>query len=232
MANPAGTVAILHRGLVDGDLLHWVRTLPTDVALLTPHGNQIPRQRNLAAAASRLGDWLCFVDSDTVMPPGALPALLAADADLVGAICLQRYPPWRVCAVRSADPAAPARVRLAQLPRDGLVPVDAVGTGCCLIRRAVFEAVEFPWFRCGQVVPDLLLEDSDFCLRAKAVGIQPHLHAGVRAGHALGEGAVVWPGRDGRPWVQWRGPQEVREPLEDELAIGVEVVTDEKRSGS
>ena len=63
---PAGTVVILHQGKVVTSLLNWVRTLPANVALETPQGNEIARQRNLGAAKGLAGDWVLFVDSDSV----------------------------------------------------------------------------------------------------------------------------------------------------------------------
>ena len=90
-------------------------------------------------------------------------------------------------------------------------------------RRAVFAAMDTPWFRCGQIFSDLLLEDVEFCFRAKAAGIQPFVDCGLRIGH-IG-GGVIWPGRDGRPWMQWHGGKYDRtEPCEDipSEALGVE----------
>lgn len=210
-----GTVVVVNRGQVDRRLLHWVRTLPREVTLGTPTGNHIPHQRNVGAADGA-GEFVLYVDSDSVMPYGALERLLGHGVDLVGAVVCERFPHWRVCAVATVDP--PTRVELRGLPRDGLVPVDALGTGCLLVRRSVFERLGPPWFRCGQIVADLLLEDTDFCLRAKReLGVQPYLDAGLRVGHVVA--GVVWPGRDGRPWVEWGGAHDVREPMEEVLAV-------------
>jgi cellulose synthase/poly-beta-1,6-N-acetylglucosamine synthase-like glycosyltransferase len=208
-----GTVAILHRGSVSTALLPWVRTLGSDVQLVTLGGNQIARQRNLAVQMVT-GDWLLFVDADSVPPPDTLPRLLGHDVDLVGGVILERYPPFAVCAVRSADPLHPARFRLPELPREGLLEAAAVGTGCLLIRRSVLETIEAPWFRCGQVIPDLLLEDTEFCLRAHAAGVTVHLDCSLRVGHEIGGGYVVWPGRDGRMWLQCPGPTNTWLPVD------------------
>lgn len=210
---------VLNRGAIGTPLVHWLRRLPGNVDLQTPQGNQIPRQRNLGAHAAK-GEWVLFVDSDSVLLPQTLDQLLSHDQLLVGATVLERFSPFNLVAVKSVDP--PVRYTLAELPRSGLVPAMAVGTGCVLVRRLVFEQVAFPWFRCGQIVPDLLLEDSDFCLRAHAAGIQPWLDAGLRIGHA--STCVIWPGRDGRRWVEWVGPTDSWEPVDEVLALGAEVV--------
>ena len=207
-------VVIINKGETDHRLLHWVRTLPESIILATPTGNQIAHQRN-AGAEQNLGDWVLFVDSDTVMPPGVLARLLNHNVDLVGAVVLERYPPWRVCAIRTMSP--PTRWTLADLPREGLLPVPMVGTGCLLVRSSVFARLgRRPWFRCGQIsgYEDLLLEDTDFCFRVHAeLGVQPFLDAACRVGHKT-TGTTIWPGRDGRPWVEWAGPYESREPVD------------------
>jgi cellulose synthase/poly-beta-1,6-N-acetylglucosamine synthase-like glycosyltransferase len=214
-----GTVVVLHRGVINTRLVHWLRRLPGDVDLKTPEGNQIPRQRNEGVYYAQ-GEWVLFMDSDTVPLPQTLDQLLSWGEPIVAAVLTERYSPHQLVAVKSLDP--PARYRLQELPTSGLVPAVAVGTGCILIRRPVFEAVKFPWFRCGQIKPDLLLEDSDFCIRAAAVGFPTWLDAGLRLGHC--GACVFWPGRDGRRWVEWDGPVDYREPLEDVLAVGAEVV--------
>lgn len=216
MTEIAGTVVIINRGTVDHELMHWTRRLPGNVILGTPTGNQIPAQRNQGARDNQ-GAWVLYVDSDSVMPYDTLPRLLSHDVEIVSAVVCERTPPWRVCAVRSLDP--PARWSLMDLPREGLVPVEAAGTGCLLVRRTVFERLGTPWFRCGQIIPDLLLEDTEFCIRVKReLGIPTYLDAGCRVGHIPGR-VVIWPGRDGRPWVEWGGPYDVREPLERVLQV-------------
>ena len=213
-----GLVSIINRGTVDRNLLHWVRSLPTWVALGVPAGNHIPHSRNVAAAETE-PDFVLYVDSDSHPPLDALARLLAWDVPLVGGVVCERFPPWRVCAVRSMSP--PSRIELADIPREGLVPVAALGTGCLLVRRPVFAALAPPWFRCGQIIPDLLLEDTDFCFRAKDAGFQPYLDAGLRVGHSIG--GVVWPGRNGRPWVAWRDAADTREEIDRVLAVDAEL---------
>jgi hypothetical protein len=206
----AGTVAIVNKGEVHRSLLHFVRTLPPNVILGTPTGNELPRQRNMGAAA--YPGFVLYVDSDSIMPPGVLQQLLAHEQEIVGATVLERFPPWRVCALKSMDP--PERWTLDTLPVTGLIKVPAVGTGCLLIRRSVFERLQMPWFRCGQIISDLMLEDTEFCLRAqKEIDVQPYLDAACRIGHATQ--CIIWPGRDGKPWVEWGGPNDMREHIED-----------------
>jgi len=211
-----GTIAVLQQGSIHPDLTTWLEQLreryPGRLYTPKPRGNQIPRQRNLAVD-HLWGDWLLFVDADCVPPPHALEDLLGAGELLVGGVVLERFAPFWVAAIKSLDP--PTKWTVEEVPaRLGLIPAEALGTGCLLIRREAFTRIEAPWFRCGQIVPDLLLEDTEFSFRAKAQGIQPCLHCGVRVGHEVR--GIVWPGRDGQRWVQWPGPIDTREPMNAE----------------
>lgn len=197
-----GTVVVLHQGSVITPLFHWVRSLPASIKLITPEGHQIARQRNMGIEGME-GDWVLFLDSDSVPRLDTLPQLLAYDAPLVSAVVLERRPPFRLPAVKGLDPEE--RWKLSEIPRKGLLDVMATGAGCLLIRRFVIEAMSPPWFRCGQLVQDLLLEDTEFTIRAGEVGYPPQLACDVRIGHKIG-GATVWPGVDGTPWLQFEGP--------------------------
>jgi hypothetical protein len=209
----SGTVVILHQGEVITSLLHWVRRLPSNVALETPQGNEIARQRNMGAAKGLAGDWVLFVDSDSVPDHNTLPLLLSRDVDLISAVVCMRTPPWSLCAVEGPVTAEGIRrVELSLLPRDGIRKVTAAGAGCLLVRRRVFDLVPFPWFRCGQIRPDLLHEDTGFCLSAAAVGIPTYLDCEVRVGHDFG-GGIVKPGRDGQPWIEWKDAQRTTHPM-------------------
>jgi hypothetical protein len=224
-----GTVCILNKGHVSVDLLDWVRTLPADVVLEKPQcGPQIPRGRNLGAAKSLQGPWVLFVDSDVIPSAFDLPRLLSRDKPLIGGVCCRRFPPWDLTAVKDGwtGPQDIERVRLATLPRSGVIKVSAVGTGFLLVRSSVLEAIRFPWFKCGQIRQDLLLEDTGFCLEAARAGIATYLDCEVRVGHDFG-GGIVTPGRDGRPWIYWTGgtvepvgESPAASPTSDLVAVG------------
>lgn len=208
-AVPFGTIAVLHQGVNAVALTHWLRWPPqARMHLETPQGNQIARGRNRAAYAM-YGSFVLFVDSDVVPTPDALPRLWAHGVPIVAAVCHERYPPFDIAATRSLEP--PAKWTVAELPARGLLPVPAVGAACLLIRREVLEAVEAPWFRCGELYPDLLTEDTGFALRAAQRGYPSYLACDVRVGHAVS--GTAWPGRDGQMWIEWPGPGDYRTPM-------------------
>ena len=205
---PPGTIAVLHKGHILSELDDWLREQPRAWPVVKVRGNQIARGRNVAAARMT-GDYLLFVDSDVVPPPDALYRLVAADVDIASGVVPERFPAFEPCLQKTFEP--PTRWTLADLPKTGLLRVPAAGTGCLLIRRRVLETVPTPWFRCGQLVPDLLMEDTDFCLRAGEAGFATYAVCDVRCGHEVS--GILWPGKDGRMWIEWPGPGTYRVPL-------------------
>ena len=204
-----GLVGVLTgRGPACDDLQRWLASLPLhsvpdQVRLVS--GNQIAWQRNLVVrdAEARAAPWVCFVDADNVPQPGALERLLSHDLPLVSGSVLERAAPFEVCAVRHLEPMQRYTTRDLK-GQTAPFPVVSVGTGCLLIRRAVWQALGDPWFRCGQVHPALLSEDLDFSLRASEAGFPPYLDPLTLVGHSVE--VLLWPGADGQVWAQWSGP--------------------------
>ena len=74
--------------------------------------------------------------------------------------------------------------------QQGLINVAYTGMGFMLIKRGVFEAIEYPWFkpiekRIGHMV-DFTMEDVAFCLRAREKGFKILIDPAVRVGHEKG----------------------------------------------
>jgi hypothetical protein len=72
-----------------------------------------------------------------------------------------------------------------------LIKVDYNGMGFMLVRRGVFEALEYPWFgpkyfqfeKGDNAVYDFCSEDVAFCLSAKAAGFPVWVDPSIRVGH-------------------------------------------------
>ena len=173
-----------------------------------------------AAAAS--GDWLLFLNPDTVITPGALAALLDCAqrhpaAGIVGGrfvhadgssdprSCWGRPSPWSALCFalglssvlpgsRLFDPEAP-RPWSADLAEDRAVPV--VSGAFMLVRRDL-------WDDLGGFDPVFFLygEDADFCLRAAAAGCRPMVtgqavcqHAGGRSSSSAAKLVLLFTGK-------------------------------------
>lgn len=93
-------------------------------------------------------NYLWFIDSDNMVPPGALDKMVGTmereGADLVSALYFKKirpYPP--VLLERKSDGHF---YHLDNVPMDSVVRIGACGFGCVLINPRVFEKIKFPYF--------------------------------------------------------------------------------------
>ena len=125
---------------------------------------------------------LVMLDSDHIHPPKLveLLATVAAanpDAGVIAGLNYRRMPPHEPMAYRRQPGGGYAA--LYDCP-PGLLAVDACSTASILIRRAVFEALEPPWFRYEYDTYErgvATSEDIAFCRRVKretAYGVYVH----------------------------------------------------------
>lgn len=127
---------------------------------------------------------LLFVDNDISVQEDAIELLLQVPCDIAAGCYVQmnkRGKLWPHIAVMKDSEWLRERW-------DGVLEgVDCAGTGCMLIRREVFEALEFPWFQwplslAGGEVRQIS-DDVDFCNRAKDAGFTIGAHGNVFCGH-------------------------------------------------
>jgi GT2 family glycosyltransferase len=140
---------------------------------------------------------LLMIDDDVSLPPDAIPRLLALSERRGAGVALGCYPtvriplagtPFLYVAVMPADKSGDAGWPRAWF--DGDVECAGGGTGCMLVRRDVFAALGFPWFRWLEHYDDraavvrATTDDMDFCARARLAGFPVWADGGVRCGHA------------------------------------------------
>jgi GT2 family glycosyltransferase len=145
-------------------------------------------------------EWLWFVDCDTVFSPTVLPRLMKladpAERPIVSAaVPIAGKNPsrtfsglpdlfWAAYRYTERDGEHGLEPYSCAAELGELERVDAVGTGCVLIHRSVFEAIgPGPFNEMGEGEA-VLGEDLSFCRRADALGIPVHLAGQVRVGHA------------------------------------------------
>jgi hypothetical protein len=123
------------------------------------------------------GERLLLMGDDHSFNSDFLLRLLDHDLDIVAGLCLSRRPPFMPV----------ARVDGAPLVLEGeprLLEVDETGTAGMLIKREVFEALEFPYFsNVYREDGSLLSDDLYFCRKARAAGFKIHVDTSVLLGH-------------------------------------------------
>lgn len=147
--------------------IHFVRNY-------RPHHNA----RNQAVKLFMQGgqDWLFMVDNDTVPPDGVFELLRHLEGKDVVAV------PYPFYTIRGGKLTVtdclflPGSVDDIDMPTGkvagaGFTEVGAAGAGCLLVRRRVFETLEYPWFRLAGDETDPA-EDIDFCIRARKAGFK------------------------------------------------------------
>jgi len=166
-----------------------------------------------AGAARATGRWLCLLNNDIELTPGALQAMLEVpeqqrDAGIVGNIQV-------VAAISGVDHAGidfvdggyPLHRRgdLAELQKAGRIQaVPAVTAACCLVDRRWFVAVGGldERYRNG-------FEDVDLCLRARENGWGIYLaaHSVVRHAVSASEGRSRYEYRNAQKFLERWGPR-------------------------
>jgi hypothetical protein len=125
-------------------------------------------------------DYLFFVDSDNAFPPEVLPVLITNDVDICSGLYFERKPPFGPIAFLKKPDGHYRKYHEIDLDA-GPTRVDAVGMGCCLIKRRVvekmFELKENWWRLPGYG------EDISFCHNATANGFKVYVDPRCKVEH-------------------------------------------------
>jgi hypothetical protein len=101
-----------------------------------------------------------FIDSDITFEPQHVTKLLDHNEDIVGAAYSKRVSPFITTAWYNID-HWDTWVRVRDIDAD-LVQVDAIALGFCLIKTAVFDQLQLPWFQLGFYNGQYTGEDIEF----------------------------------------------------------------------
>jgi GT2 family glycosyltransferase len=138
-------------------------------------------------------DYLMWIDSDILFTPRQIEKLLCHEMDIVSGIYLMEGG-RALATVMEWDEEFFEKHGYFQFmtPKEiegksDLIEVSYTGMGFMLIKRGVFEKMEYPWFRpiekqIGNIV-DFTMEDVAFCLSAKEKGFKVFIDPAVRVGH-------------------------------------------------
>jgi len=174
---------------------------PENTTVASYHSNSAAFNRNLIIedAISQYCTHILFIDDDMAFPPNALTRLLAHDLDAVSGLYYNKcYPHPPVIFDRDPNDFDSFQRHYLQNGEAGVIKVDACGFGFFLVNTKVFESLEPPYVRHGELQYDKRNEDMGFCLRLGETGYQIHCDLDVVIGH-MGL-ATFWPSRNQGQW--------------------------------
>jgi hypothetical protein len=183
-------IAVLNQGEIRTDLAKVISMIQLQdgyrINITYPIKKPISYNRNHIVQkflAQKEYDYLMMIDSDIIPPPNIMK-LLDFGKDIIVPLMF----------VMQEGKVLPLYLKQAKdgqldfdrdyLEKQGLVSVDATGTGCIILSRKVLEAVKYP-FR-NEYDSDGIKKlglDFNFCLRAKKLGFQSYVHLDYVADH-------------------------------------------------
>ena len=183
-------IAVLNQGTLSTELTKVITLITQQegyrINITYPHKKPITNNRNHIVQkflARKEFDYLMMIDADIIPPPNIMK-LVDFNKDIIVPLMF----------VMQEGKVLPLYLKQAKdgqleftreyLDKQGLVPVDATGTGCIILSRKVLEAVKHP-FRNEYDSDGIkkLGNDLSFCLRAKKLGFQSWIHLDYVADH-------------------------------------------------
>lgn len=162
----------------------------------TVQGHNIAILRNMLvdmALRHRDTTHIFFLDSDVVLPPFALVRMLRRDADIMTGVYTMKVPPYVPLIIKRPKNAEGIRkynfyTQLTQELLNKIIPIDATGAGCLLIKKEVLLKMGPPWF---QVTPQefglsAIGEDLFFFDRAIDMGYEVLMDTSIQCDHIGG----------------------------------------------
>lgn len=139
-------------------------------------------------------DYIMWIDSDVIYEPIDFKKLLDRELDIIGGIYLMEngteyavVKDWDLNYFQKHGTFKFLRKEDILLQQDP-IEVSYTGFGFLLMKKGVFEKIEYPWFEphitdLGKGIIDFASEDVSFCLKARSTGFKIHIDPTVRVGH-------------------------------------------------
>jgi len=149
----------------------WIGDCSPNRMAWTAARNEVVKQ-----ALETEADYVCWADSDVILPPYAFTALLRTGLDFVTGIYFQRHPPhWPLIA--HYQPERETFAWFVDWPENVVAPIDGCGFGCLVTSTAMLRKLTPPWFHYEK-----FSEDFDFCRKAVKAKFQLFVNTGVICG--------------------------------------------------
>jgi len=168
-------------------MVHFARTKCLGADVLRGK-NQKPFNNNIPYTH------LAWIDSDIVWQPEQIGDLLLRDKDIVSGLYSQtnreNLVAYKICDQEffKKNGYFQSLTRKEIENESNLIEVEYTGMGFMLIKKGVFESLEYPWFT-SQImnidndIQDIASEDATFCKKAKEKGYKIFVDPSVLVGH-------------------------------------------------
>lgn len=186
------------------DYLHLLEK-PKDTFLIFCHDRSPAKARNILieAAAENGCTHLLLVDDDMALKPDALMKLLSHDLDIVSGLYLSGAYPHAPVAFDIMDDDGRCHPIYLFDKKESLIPIVAAGFGFLLLKMSVFDKLEKPFVRLGELDAEQWCDDIGFFNRVKAAGIQSYLDLDVCVGHI--RTCIFWPNKNPKTDIWYTG---------------------------
>lgn len=173
---------------------------PDNTLIITVHGQSPAQARNIIVEQAMSNDCthILFLDDDMICPADTLMKLLSHDKDIVTGLYLLRSFPHFPALFDEAYDNGKCKFTFLDSNVSGLVPAVNCGLGCVLISVKVFEALEKPYVRLGEIEKDGWCDDVGFFNRCRAAGFEIFCDTDATLGHITS--VVMWPEKHGEAW--------------------------------
>lgn len=143
------------------------------------------------------GEWVHIQADDHIFDNQLLLNLLERDVDVVVPLIIRRSPPYTPLVFKDyAQGKGWMPFGFDELPTEGLLEVEAAGSGGAVIRKHVLDAIGEPWFQ--YEAGDKLNEDLYFFRRVREAGFKIYCDVEQVMGH---RGMfTIWPYRENGHW--------------------------------
>lgn len=180
------------------DYLNQLEKPPNSI-LMSPHGSSPAESRNLIIEQAQIHncDEILLIDDDMAFKSNAYNLLHEHDKDIVSAMYFKRNYPHQPLVFVGWEGIAAKFLSLTG-NESRLIRISAAGFGFCLIKTEIFDKLEKPYIRLGELAKDGWCDDIGFFLRARDVGIESYCDTECLAGH-MGS-MILWPSKVDGKW--------------------------------
>lgn len=166
---------------------------PENSLTITVHGQSPASARNAIIKQGLENDCthIFFMDDDMIFPPDTLTKLLVHDKYIISALYLLRSFPHRPAFFDKAYENGKCRFTFLEKGMNGLIKGVNCGLGAVLISTKIFEKLDEPYVRLGEIEKDGWCDDVGFFNRCRQAGFDIWCDLNAPVGHM--NSVTMWP---------------------------------------